>query len=86
MLDATHENILRLCPLLKSLSFQKSFAMVMDTPLGVPSCKIDHAFRKLFFDLSNEGYLYPPSRGFRKLIRDSILRNPSSPIYQREKR
>ena len=46
---------LRLCPLLKSLSIQKAYA-----PPNIPSCKIDDAFLKLFFESSNnEGTLCP---------------------------
>ena len=49
---------LRLCPLLRSLSIRKAYAM--GAPPDTPSCKVDDAFLKLFFESSNgEGYLCP---------------------------
>jgi hypothetical protein len=51
---------LRLCPLLKSLSIRKAYA-----PPSIPSCKIDDAFLKLFFESSNdEGALCPHLEDF----------------------
>ena len=48
---------LKLCPLLKTLYIRKSYGM--DPPMSSPSCKVDDAFLKLFFEPSNEGYLCP---------------------------
>ena len=53
---------LRLCPLLKSLYIRKSYGM--DFLPGNPSCKIDDAFLKLFFEPSDEGYLCPHLEDF----------------------
>ena len=56
---------LRLCPLLKSLSIRKAYAM--GAPPGIPFCKVDDAFLKMFFEPSNdsdEGYLCPHLEDF----------------------
>jgi F-box-like len=58
-------NCLRLRPLLKSLHIRRSFAFLMDSPPGVPSCKIDDEFIKLFFEpSSDEGCLCPQLEDF----------------------
>ena len=52
---------LRLCPLLKSLSIRK----VYTPPYATPTCRVDDAFLKLFFESSNdEGYLCPHLEDF----------------------
>jgi hypothetical protein len=54
---------LRLCPLLKSLSIRELYPM--DASLCIPSCGVDDAFLKLFFESSNdEGYLCPHLEDF----------------------
>jgi F-box-like len=53
---------LRLCPLLKSLYIRKSYGL--EPPPGSPSCIVDDAFLKLFFEPSNEGYLCPHLEDF----------------------
>ena len=65
---------LRLCPLLKSLSIRRVYAM--GAPPDIPSCRIDDAFLKLFTESSNdEGYLCPHLEDFESSSETAFSEN-----------